>query len=561
MTFIGDMRERRELNIEKYKSADTKYTNTETNPTVDNMFIRSLFSDLKNNFGNREETSVHSVSDSISLNRKTPEEQEWETSRDQNYDKEDEALSRELSGLQHINYGYDENVKYENANFGELYKGINEHENDDAVKEAYNISLWNKGETKDNRSEGFVAPDPVGGSRKISEQEALSGGIVGEDPMKTCFPANISSEIDSFLNSSESRFNPKMNASVGPAQAINNPETNYPQEQRTKERRKPEFHLPLDDLKPRNELLKRLDFISPAFSDTSAIDNRQDNLSILEPDFSVGLESEFHGFLDLTPSVQPPSSSGQGYFDMNNLESSASTTSKLTQIQSPSDNGLLGQSLFLPRDNGGNFNDMNSHMMMSTKSLDYFDENLTARSPVIPLGGDVRNEQIANKAPRPPAFLKGLSSGHLDVRRPGFERRRSSQSTSSIGSNSKKKRVPKGAICHICEKYISRDIIRHLRTHDEVGRFQCVFPRSTCSHKTGYFNRPYDYKKHLLHAHFNFDDPKARTFNNLTEKLPYYGSCNGCGQRFVACEWLDHHVLTNANDNKCFALKKSDAPN
>lgn len=549
MTFIGDMREQRELNRENYKSGETR-------PVVDNMFIRSLFSDLKNNFGNQEQNSV---SDSTSLNKKTPEEQEWEASTEalQSYDRKHEIFTRELGGMQHINYGYEENIKYENANFGELYKGIDKQD-DPVAKEAYNISIWDKCENKGNASGGFLALDPVGGSRKFSGQEALSEGIVEEDPFKTCFPPNISSEIDSFLNSSEPRFNPKMSPSVRSAPAINNSEVNVPQERSIKERpdrkgRKPEFHLPLDDLKPRPELLKRPDFISPAISDTSVVENRNDNLNILEPDLSMGFES---GFLDLTPSVQPPSSSGQGYFDVNNFENTAPTTSRVTQMQSPSDNGLLGQSLFLPPDNSSQFYNLNNPMMMSTKSLDYFEDNLVARSPAVPLNGDVRDDHVANKAPRSSAFLKGLGSGHLDVRRPGFERRHSSQSTSSIGSNSKKKRPSKGAICHICEKYISRDIRRHLRTHDEVGRFQCVFPKSTCSHKTGYFNRPYDYKKHLLHAHFNFDDPKARTFNNLTEKLPYYGSCNACGQRFVACEWLDHHVLTNANETKCFALKK-----
>lgn len=62
--------------------------------------------------------------------------------------------------------------------------------------------------------------------------------------------------------------------------------------------------------------------------------------------------------------------------------------------------------------------------------------------------------------------------------------------------------------CQICGKYFRRDLPRHLRTHLEITRFECPFPREICPHKQGQFNRPYDFKKHLLHGHFIFDDQK-----------------------------------------------------
>ncbi|ODV69697.1 hypothetical protein HYPBUDRAFT_96106, partial [Hyphopichia burtonii NRRL Y-1933] len=106
-------------------------------------------------------------------------------------------------------------------------------------------------------------------------------------------------------------------------------------------------------------------------------------------------------------------------------------------------------------------------------------------------------------------------------------------------------------VCVVCDKYISRDMKRHMRIHNEIGRFQCVFPKSMCKHKTGYFNRPYDYKKHLLHLHFNFDDPKGKSAHTLGDKLPVPGTCAACGLRFVAGTWLDQHILTNDLQKRC----------
>ncbi|CAN3376486.1 hypothetical protein DIURU_000147 [Diutina rugosa] len=124
----------------------------------------------------------------------------------------------------------------------------------------------------------------------------------------------------------------------------------------------------------------------------------------------------------------------------------------------------------------------------------------------------------------------------------------------------KKKRTPKGAVCSICEKYISRDLTRHMRIHNDVGRFQCVYPKSMCNHKTQYFNRPYDYKKHLLHMHFKFDDPKGKAAHTLTDKLPSAGQCSACGAKYIAKDWLEFHVLSQDPESRCPYIEGSRMP-
>ncbi|PVH17406.1 uncharacterized protein CXQ87_000291 [Candidozyma duobushaemuli] len=73
--------------------------------------------------------------------------------------------------------------------------------------------------------------------------------------------------------------------------------------------------------------------------------------------------------------------------------------------------------------------------------------------------------------------------------------------------------------CSICGKKISRDMIRHMWTHQTEKRFKCVFPKGSCQHKSGSFNRRYDFKKHLLNKHFQYDDVSAKREHNLREKL------------------------------------------
>ncbi len=110
--------------------------------------------------------------------------------------------------------------------------------------------------------------------------------------------------------------------------------------------------------------------------------------------------------------------------------------------------------------------------------------------------------------------------------------------------------------CHICHKYYRRDLPRHLRTHQATARFQCPYPRAQCPHKRGQFNRPYDYKKHLLHCHFTFDEQKrVRGFRDLRSKLSYWGTC-GCGNRFLAEDWLATHIILGPGDpGRCSLLE------
>lgn len=105
-------------------------------------------------------------------------------------------------------------------------------------------------------------------------------------------------------------------------------------------------------------------------------------------------------------------------------------------------------------------------------------------------------------------------------------------------------------ICEICGKRITRDMSRHMRTHQSEARFTCEFPKQQCRHKLGKFNRPYDYKKHLLNRHYNFDDPEVKKLHNLSDKLPHWGTCP-CGLRFTGEAWLDEHILTSDLSKRC----------
>lgn len=104
--------------------------------------------------------------------------------------------------------------------------------------------------------------------------------------------------------------------------------------------------------------------------------------------------------------------------------------------------------------------------------------------------------------------------------------------------------------CNICGKRITRDMSRHMRTHQSESRFTCNFPKSQCRHKTGKFNRPYDFKKHLLNRHFKFDNPCIKRLHNLSDKLEHWGTCP-CGARYKGKDWLDDHILTHEQSRKC----------
>lgn len=157
--------------------------------------------------------------------------------------------------------------------------------------------------------------------------------------------------------------------------------------------------------------------------------------------------------------------------------------------------------------------------------------------------------------------------------RPGIPRSKSDQGviievksdkgmsgTSPNSSKSSKKRVSRGAVCSVCDKFISRDLTRHMRIHNEIGRFQCIYPKYMCNHRTQYFNRPYDYKKHLLHLHFKFDDPKGKAAHTLTDKLPLFGTCIACGARYSASQWLDFHVLVSDKSQRCAFIEEDKDP-
>lgn len=129
------------------------------------------------------------------------------------------------------------------------------------------------------------------------------------------------------------------------------------------------------------------------------------------------------------------------------------------------------------------------------------------------------------------------------------------EATNDVKSTGKRKQS-KGAVCTVCDRHITRDYSRHMRIHDEAGRFQCVFPPGYCTHKSRKFNRPYDYKKHLLNMHFRFEDVTAKLAPNLTEKLNVGGHCTTCGLRFVASDWLENHILSNDANKRCFKLQQ-----
>ncbi|RLV86948.1 hypothetical protein JA9_001437 [Meyerozyma sp. JA9] len=71
------------------------------------------------------------------------------------------------------------------------------------------------------------------------------------------------------------------------------------------------------------------------------------------------------------------------------------------------------------------------------------------------------------------------------------------------------------SLCSVCGKRINRDMSRHMKTHRQDSRFACMFPKSQCNHKSGRFNRRYDFKKHLLNRHFEFDDPEIKNIITL----------------------------------------------
>jgi hypothetical protein len=131
----------------------------------------------------------------------------------------------------------------------------------------------------------------------------------------------------------------------------------------------------------------------------------------------------------------------------------------------------------------------------------------------------------------------------------------SSTSTTSSSTAAPKRKYT----CKICGKQFMRDLPRHMRTHEEVARFSCPFPRSYCPHKRGQFNRPYDFKKHLLHGHFIFDDKSAKSYKDLKSKLSSHGTCASCGVRYRAEDWINYHILGSDQSMRCPLLGYSNS--
>lgn len=105
-------------------------------------------------------------------------------------------------------------------------------------------------------------------------------------------------------------------------------------------------------------------------------------------------------------------------------------------------------------------------------------------------------------------------------------------------------------ICTVCGRHIQRDMSRHMRTHMPEPRFYCPFPLGQCRHRSRRFNRPYDFKKHLLNRHFTFDDASIKKMHNLGDKLPHKGTC-GCGARFTGQDWLENHICATDPRKMC----------
>ncbi|CAH6723843.1 hypothetical protein CLIB1444_21S00628 [[Candida] jaroonii] len=340
-------------------------------------------------------------------------------------------------------------------------------------------------------------------------------------------------------------------------------------------KRKPNFHINLDNL-----------------SNSPALNSNSSNLSIVDNDLNFD-----DRFENVTPNMKPPGTKEDDYFEDNLIPSNFEESNDLTgfNFNLYEDKGTSSFGF----DNYKNFDYQNFDLLneksdykanqndyQDKQELNYFErndfgpqfdknfeifldrsenekneyehygkaelsneefENRDKKSPSTPLSNDISNDSPTNSK------LSPYSNNQLNPEYLSTElyRTTSNQSNSSIKSGDKKKKVtPKGATCPICGKYISRDLSRHLRIHDENGRFRCVFPK-ICSHKTGKFNRPYDYKKHLLHFHFKFDDPKGKAATNLTDKLPLMGNCKACNFRSDAKTWIDDHVLTTNSLVRC----------
>ncbi|KAI5964540.1 hypothetical protein KGF57_001032 [Candida theae] len=205
--------------------------------------------------------------------------------------------------------------------------------------------------------------------------------------------------------------------------------------------------------------------------------------------------------------------------------------------------------LEIPADSYVSQNDSSSGRASGGEVDNYSQSTYSAEAPQFNVDQYINSDEDPEVHPTVNQALSNHSSPHSAVSL-GSDGHKKDPTTATAKTATKKK-SSKGARCPVCDKFISRDLTRHMRIHNEVGRFQCVYPREMCNHKTQNFNRPYDYKKHLLHSHFKFDDARGKTAHTLGDKLPMSGECVACGARYIASEWLSEHVLTQNDEQRC----------
>lgn len=299
--------------------------------------------------------------------------------------------------------------------------------------------------------------------------------------------------------------------------------------------RKPGLFLPLDHLSggAPEAFAARLGEPSAfsAYLDSQVASNYE-RMRFMEPELDELDEphlAQFLGFEDsVTPLMQPPDTGGNGYFDYKGGDGA-----------SP----YVPQPLHTPQPQPQPQRQPQLQTQPQTQTQPHYSQAAAAASaPPVFLFDTLDFELTDTHFIAPGALLDG---GHTP---PAFEHvrpqhARSLSTNSIVSEKARKKGLARGLVCSACGKYISRDMTRHMRIHDERGRFQCVYPKGMCNHKLGNFNRPYDYKKHLLHMHFQFDDPRGRMAHTLTDKLPMTGQCKACKRRYTAHDWLEKHVL------------------
>lgn len=352
---------------------------------------------------------------------------------------------------------------------------------------------------------------------------------------------------------------------------LQTPKSSFEFHNTNKIRPKPNFRLNLNNLNDKS-LFKFDNYSNQSLDDQNILDN----------DLKFSNTDEFDNLQEIiTPSMKPPGSSNNDYFDdflipssFDNLQKNTpggdtSNTSNHNSNNEPenepeneisfNENVDLSGFNFRLYDTANDEKLVESQFHSQSNSSDSHSHSNSPEKdkPLTPLS-DLEHDDYnpsSTVSSHRHTSSNPSSLNYLDIKNE-VHRTTSNQSTSSVNSISsnadkKKKKSSKGAHCSICGKYISRDLSRHIRIHNDIGRFQCVYPKESCSHKTGNFNRPYDYKKHLLHYHFSFDEKKGRTANNLTDKLPLIGTCKACGIRLTGNEWLENHVLTKVEANRC----------